>query len=208
MFFLLLFGFVFAYIHNDLIVSLSFLSQHKICREEKEKSYTINADNTTHNIILYVYKWYWMGDLGSAGQWNRKKNGSTGQSETDAERMWAEHVVSYVCVFSVAAWQCVSAAVAATDIQKHYTAMTVYFHVSRSTDSGQWPLVSCSHSLPLRYVRATRSFAKLKPNRMKRTKRTNERARARQWAKLWLWLWLWLWCICPPIHISLSMILL
>lgn len=128
-------------------------------------------------------------------KWNRRRENVSG-----ARRQ--------LCVFSVAAWHCVSAAVAATDIQKHYTAMTVYFHVSRSTDSGQWPLVSCSHSLPLRYVRATRSFGKLKPNRMKRTKRTNERARARQWAKLWLWLWLWLWCICPPIHISLSTILL
>lgn len=102
--------------------------------------------------------------------------GKVKQTQRECERSTS----SVMCVFSVAAWQCVSAAVAATDIQKHYTAMTVYFHVSRSTDSGQWPLVSCSHSLPLRYVRATRSFAKLKPNRMKRTKRTNERARARQ----------------------------
>lgn len=29
---------------------------------------------------------------------------------------------------------------------KHYTAMTVYFHVSRSNDSGQWPLASRSRS--------------------------------------------------------------
>lgn len=48
--------------------------------------------------------------------------------------------------------ECIGAAVAATDIQKHYTAMTVYFHVSRSNDSGQWPLVSRSHSYRVRYV--------------------------------------------------------
>lgn len=43
-------------------------------------------------------------------------------------------------------WWCGSWCCCYCDIQKHYTAMTVYFHVSRSNDSGQWPLVSRSHS--------------------------------------------------------------